>query len=130
MSAREIAIALLLNDAPVTAVVGQRIWPSVAEQRSAMPYILVHKPSQLNRQLVEGDAAWAQSRVSFECIAASAAAADALGDLLYQAFKDVTERTVEYRTVTMRPADLDVDDFSDDRSAYRRIVDFYVDWKG
>lgn len=138
MSARGIVITKLVQTPAIIALLGgNKIWPDHAPQGTTAPYILVHKPAQTTRQLLEGPSCLVQSRVSLECIAASAAAADALGDALYAALGSVTNELIESagspteisRTATIMSANLDTTDYSDDRTVHRRIIDFYVDWR-
>lgn len=138
MSARSVMIAKLLSvPAIVSAVNGEdNIHPSAAPQDAPRPYILVHKPAQDNRQLVEGSAKYPRSRLSFEIIGALAGEADDIGELLYEHLEDVTNETIqiggsppESFTITIVPADFDTDDAADIRNSFRRIVDFYMDWR-
>jgi hypothetical protein len=137
MGARQIAIMKLLAAPAVTALVGDRIYPSVAPQGVVAPYLLVHKPGQINRQLLDADAGWINARVSIECIEYTALGAERLGEAVYAAFRDVTNETVfdnespaaPIASVTILPADLDIDRVADDRQSFGRIIDFYFDFK-
>lgn len=137
MSARELIIRKLLATPAITAVVGDKIYPSQAPQGVVPPFILVTKPGQENRQLLKNSAEMPRARVSLECNAASALGAEDLGDLLYTVLQNVTNEAVgdgaspetTIGTITVMPADSDIDDFDDERLGYRRIIDFYVDWR-
>lgn len=135
MSARGIVIRKLLTAAAVTQVAGERIFPSQAPQDATKPYILVHKPAQQNEQMLGGDAGYPQARVSLEIVGRTGAEVDSLGKLIFDSLKNVTNETVDDgqspatvygRDVTIIPTDFDVDDYSDARKSFRRIIDFYV----
>jgi hypothetical protein len=128
----------MLASPAITAVVGQQIWLSRAKQGAIQPYILIHKPGQVNEQLLSGDAGYPESRVSIECVGKSAAETENLGNTVFDVLKQVANAIVDDgqsptsvigRDVTITTSDFDVDDYSDDRSAYRRIIDFYVRWR-
>lgn len=133
MSARAIIITKLLSVTDLTAALGgDNIWPSQAVQGALKPYVLVHKPAKENRQLLEGDAGYPRARVSIETVASTASDADRIGDIIFNALKNVTNELVtvgptNFR-VTVVPSDFDMDDASNKRDAFRRIIDFYVDF--
>jgi hypothetical protein len=137
MSGRQVVILKLLATPAVTALVGDRIWPGVARQGTAAPFLILHTPGQQNRQLLEGDAGYPRSRVRIECVAASAAAAEALGKAVFEALKNVTNETIaddksptEFSAIaTITPTDFETDGYSDARTAFTHILDFYVDWR-
>lgn len=136
--ARDIVIVKLVSTQDVIDILGgAKIYPSVAPQGVNPPYIVVHKPAQLNRQLVAGPSGYPRARVSLESVAMSAADADTIGELLLSVLGNVTNETIESSgsppevsgVATIMAADFDMDDYSDDRSTYRRIIDFYLDWR-
>lgn len=135
MSALVITIQKLLNS-DVAALVGNRIFPTAAPQEALKPYLIVTKPDEQSRIHLEGPGKYPRSRVSIECNADTAVEVDRLGTKLYDAFANMVNEVVldgqspplsQYKA-TITPADFDFDDYSDDRTAYRRVVDFYVDW--
>jgi sorbitol-specific phosphotransferase system component IIA len=139
MSGVLVAQSKLLSVAAVTSLLGgNAIFLSEAPERQAKPYIVIHKPAQGNPQLLQGDAGMPRSRVSFEIIANNALERERIGEALFNALKDVTRETVlifnsgspsEFYEASFIPTDFDHDDASNDRSAFRRIIDFYVDWQ-
>lgn len=137
MSGRQIVILKLLASPAVTTVVGDRIWPGVAQQGASAPFLVLHTPGKQNRQLLDGDAGYPRSRVRIECVAASAAAAEALGRRVFDALKNVTNETIvddnsppEFSAVaTITPTDFETDGYSDARTAFTHIMDVYVDWR-
>jgi len=132
-AARALVITKLVAYTELTTKLGSaKIWPSQAEQGALKPYVLVHKPAQENRQLLVGDAGFPRARVSIEIVAGTGTDADVIGGIVYAALKDVTNETIivdgTSYSVTVVPTDFDTDDASNKRAAFRRIIDFYVDF--
>lgn len=134
MSALVITVNKLVNS-PVAGDVENRIFPTAALQGAVMPYLIVSKPDEQSRLLLAGAGKYPRSRVSIECIAATAAEADRLGKKVYDAFATMINEVVNdgqsppsSYVATITPADFDFDDYSDERTSFRRVIDFYVDW--
>lgn len=136
MSGLELIIAKLFSTTAITTAVGQKIYPGMAPQNISPPYLVVYKPGQENRQLLAGSAKFPKSRITIEAHGKSASEANDLGELLMQELEDVTNEVVSsgspptaLGTITITPADSDVDDYDDVQQSYRRVIDFYVDWR-
>jgi hypothetical protein len=137
MSGLVLTVAKLFSvPAIVDSTVG-KIFPGVAPQATSGRYIIVYRAGQTNPQLLGGDADMPKVRITTECYGASAAEADALGELVLASLKNVTNEEVlsadspseRLGTITVMPADSDVDDYDDTKETYRRMIDFYVDWR-
>jgi hypothetical protein len=137
MSALTTVIAILVEDDAIAAVVSNRIYPVVATQGAPRPHLVVSLVSEEDEQMLSGAGGYPESRVSVECIADTATAADALGEAVKGALGDVTHRTVGEIdaspslavTATVYKAGADITDAADDRSVFRRVLDFMVRWR-
>jgi hypothetical protein len=137
MGALAIVIDALKSDAGVGTIVGDRIFAVVARQSSARPSIVATLLAENDAQLLAGAARYADARVEVQCIAASATDADRLGEAVKEALEDITKRTFFDNASPPAPwaaADItkegaDLIDASDDRSIFRRVMDFSVRWR-
>jgi hypothetical protein len=130
MSAVAITIQALKAAATVTAVTTTaRIYPMVAPQGATYPNIVVHLISENDTQMVDGPALWAESRVSVECRANSASSALDLGQVVVTAIGGTTNASLAGKTATIWQSGSDYSDYSDDRTVFRRIVDFTLRWR-
>lgn len=137
MSGRQIVIAKLVRATSVAELVGDKVWATVAPQSAPMPYVLVHMPSQGNRQLLDGDAGFPRSRIRVETVATTASAAEVIANRIFDALKNVTNEVIvglgdppEFiASATIVPADTVADGYSDARNGHISVCDFYVDWR-
>jgi hypothetical protein len=137
MSALTTAIALLVEDEAVAGLVADRIYPVVAMQGAPRPHLVVTLLSEEDAQMLDGAGGYPESRVSVECIADTATAADALGEAVKGALEDVTNQVVGEIdsspslavVATVYKAGADITDAADDRSVFRRVLDFMVRWR-
>lgn len=137
MSGLALIVAKLFSVTAITDLVDEKIFPGTAPQNTPPRYIIVYRAGQTNPQLLGGNADMPKSRISVEVYGVSAADADALGEIVFDALKNVTNETVfdagspaaPIGTITVMPADSDVDDYDDQKLSYRRTIDFYVDWR-
>jgi hypothetical protein len=138
MSAQNIAIAALMTDEAVRAAVDRRIYAVEAPQRTVRPYLIVRLLSDSDQYILEGAGHWRISRVEVQCIADSATDADQLGEMVSAALGDLNNSVFTYPadspemtfTATSEKAGGDYCDSSADRSVFRRISDFRINWRG
>lgn len=137
MSALTLTISKLFSVAAIVEAVGVKIFPGAAPQNTDPQYLIVYKSSQDNLQLLSGNADMPKARMTVESYGNSASEADALGELVFESLKNVTNEQVlgpgspgeVVGTITIVPTDSDVDDYDDTKQSYRRMIDFYVDWR-
>ena len=128
MSAIEIVTAILLADATITGKVGTAVTPLVARQGQALPYITLDLVSEDEDQHLVGATGSFEARVAVHFHGATYGEADALAEDGKAALGNVTNRAVAGATVSVWKDGADVSDFADDRSLYRRIIDFTARW--
>lgn len=129
MSALAIVINLLVANGDVAGATGGRIYPLVAPQGKPLPFVTVSVVAEEDSQMLEGAGRFYDALVSVAGHAASAADADELAEAIKTAIEDVTNEVVDEKTATVLKAGADVMDHSDDRSIYRRTVDYRVRWQ-
>ena len=137
MSALRIVTILLRTDAALAGIVGDRIYPVVAPQEAARPYIVASLIGEDDFHILTGSGGFWASRVEVQAIADSAAAVDALGETIKDVLGDVTARNVAdggsppdfTALANVLKQGSDVTDYSDDRTVFRRIIDFSVHWR-
>lgn len=111
-----------------------RVYPVMAPEltpqtlAASLPDIIVHRVSEAaHYTLSETGARLYDSRITFECRAQSFTAADALGEQIKIAIEG-RAFTFAGRTCTFFKAESDFSDFSEDRSIFRRMMDFMGHW--
>lgn len=138
MSALTIVTRLLLNASPVTAVVGDKVRSYGAEQGLTTPFLVLNLAGGDDEQMLDGAGKYRAQRVSIEAISGNRAQANSLGDLIIDALGDVVKETVFGAgspapviavDVDVFEAGADLTDSSDDRSTFRRVIDFSVRWR-
>jgi hypothetical protein len=68
-------ISLLIHDAAVASLVGDRVWPGVAKQGTAKPYAVVQEISRDDDYTTVGASGFVQSRMQVDSYGESYAAA-------------------------------------------------------
>jgi len=137
MSALELAIRLLQTAGPVTAIVDIGVWPGIAPQVAAMPYVVVNLIGETDEQMLSGAGRMYETRLEIACVAGSITAANALGEAVKTALEDLTNHSVigagdppaDLGRVNTWKTGADVTDWSDDRSSFRRLMDFGLRWR-
>jgi hypothetical protein len=137
MSATRIAILALLGDPLLESLVDTRIYAVSAPQGATFPYLVVSLVSELDEQMLAGAGVYPEARVSIACVAKSAAEADAIGEAVKLAIQDTTNAPITdgesppgfSATATIMKEATDFQDHSDDRSVFRRVMDFSVRWR-
>ncbi|AZO29424.1 DUF3168 domain-containing protein [Mesorhizobium sp. M1B.F.Ca.ET.045.04.1.1] len=131
MSALEIAITKLTATSAVTSITtAAGIYPIDLPQGASAPCLVVNIVSGFDEQMLDGAGKYYRHRVTVECNAYTADEAMALGDAVMSALQENINATIgSFSGVTTQFADLDRTDTSDDRSTYRRLLDFFIRWR-
>ena len=131
MSALEIAVTKLGATSSVTTITGAiGIYPISLPQTAAPPCVLVNIVSGQDEHMLTGAGKLYLHRVSVECLATTAAGVMALGDAVMAALEDNANATIgSFTGVSTQWADIDRTDLSDDRTVYRRTLDFFIRWR-
>lgn len=131
MSALSIAITKLAATSAVTSkTTVARIYPIVFPQTASLPCLVANVVSGYDEHMLDGAGKYYRNRISIECLAASAEEVIALGDAVMSALQDNVNATIgAFTGVTTQFADLDRTDYSDDRTTYRRTLDFFIRWR-
>ncbi|HEV7344556.1 MAG TPA: DUF3168 domain-containing protein [Devosia sp.] len=134
MSAIKLAIHLLLDDAGITGLVGTDVYPVAAPQEKGLPYIAVSLVWEEQETILAGHLDAYTSRVSFACVAASLSAADAIAEAIKDAMSGVVNTNVldgqgqRMATVTAWKEGTDMTDYTEDRTVFRRLLDYRMRW--
>lgn len=134
MSATAIAVRLLLANDDLNTAVSSRVYPVVAPQSKALPYVVVSLVYESQDVVLEGQRDGYSSRVSVHCIAEKPEAADRLGELVKRALSSVIHQTVAdgasqpMAVATVLKDGTDLLDFNDDRTVFRRLLDYSIRW--
>lgn len=128
MSGLSIAITKLVATPAVTAITtSARIYPIMFPQNAALPCVVVNITSGRDEHMLTGAGGYYQQRVTVECLAESASAAMTLGDKVRSALESNVNATIgSFTGVSTQFADFERTDYSDDRSTYRRSLDFFI----
>lgn len=131
MSALAVAIAALLADSGVTAIVATNIYPVEAPQAVPAPYIVVNLIGESSDRHLSGVAAkYYAARVSVECISATATEMNLLGEAVKNALEGVTKQTIAGATdVDILKEASDYSGVNDTRTLKMRVMDFSVRWR-
>lgn len=131
MSALKIAVTKLAATSAVTDITtAVGIYPITMPQAAVPPCLIVNVVSGQDEHMLTGAGKYYRHRVSVECLATTALGAEALGAAVMTALQDNANATIgSFTGVATQFADSDRTDFSDDRSVYRRTVDFFIRWR-
>ena len=131
MSALQIAIDKLVATAGVTAITtAAGIYPEEMPQNALMPCIVVNIVSGQDEHMLTGAGGYYRHRVSVECNAANPLVAQQLGNAVMAALQTNVNATIgDFTGVSTSFADTELTGRSDDRSASRRILDFFIRWR-
>lgn len=134
MSATAIAVRLLLADEDLNSAVAGRVYPVVAPQTKTLPYLVVSLVYESQDVVLDGQRDGYSSRVSVHCVADKPEAADRLGELVKRALSCVIHQTVNdgasqpMAVATVLKNGTDLLDFNDDRTVFRRLLDYDFRW--
>lgn len=88
MSVTVLLIEALAQAAPVTAMVGNRIYAGRSPQEATLPHLVVAKTSEAERYDLEAATGYCESRVVVVCRAALHGQAEALGSAVVAALRN------------------------------------------
>ncbi len=134
MSATAIAVRLLLADEDLNLAVSGRVYPVTAPQAKTLPYVVASLVYEAQDRVLQGQRDGYSSRVSVHCVADKPEAADRLGELVKQALSCVIHQTVSdgasqpMAVATVLKDGTDLLDFNDDRTVFRRLLDYSIRW--
>lgn len=121
-----ITIQALLADAPVTAVVGDRVHPIEAPQGDTLPNIVVHLIAEPTDPLLCEDAP--VSRVQVDSRAGDATTAVTLGETVKTALGTIINQTIAGKRATIQKEGSDGTGKNDKADTFVRHTDFNVHW--
>ena len=132
MSGIGIVLAKLVTLPAVVSAVGGigKLYPIEADQGVPPPYIVVNHMNVADTQMLAGAGEYYESRIRVMIVGATRDAVENLGTTIVTEFGRVVKQSFAGATdIDFRKADMDMSDSADDRSTFRRIVDYYVNWR-
>lgn len=130
----DIITEILLADAGVVALVGNRIYPLMSPQNSALPNIVVTQVSDNDPMHLAGAARLPESRVSVVSRGATATQMMNVADAVKVALRDIIHETVGgspplSTDVCVYKTAVDITSVFDDPISYEQSVDYMVRWR-
>lgn len=101
MAAELVIFDVLSNDAAVSALVSDRIYPDEAEPNATAPYIVYEMPSMEPFNTTQGYTGLGNWTHVVQCYAATRIACNDLARKVFDAFKDLSPTTVGGQTVSV-----------------------------
>lgn len=130
MSALAIVIAKLKATSGVTSITGAKgIYPIDLPQDASPPCVIANIVTGDDELMLTGAGKYYRGLVTVECLAVTPDAVIALGNAVIAALEDVVSQTLAGHVANILKGNSDFTDISDDRSTYRRTVDFKVRWR-
>lgn len=131
MSAINLTIKALLAQSTVTAITSTRIHQDPLKLGTLLPAIAVAKSSEFEERLLQGSSQYRFASVQIHCIAEEKEDADALGEVVHSAMRDLLYNNGNsppssasfHREVT------DYSDYASNLSSFRRVVAYEVRWR-
>jgi len=114
-------IAHLLADAGVSALVGTRIYPSLASQNAAAPYVVLRRVSTVGKRGTGGPAGLDRARIQIESYADTYGEAKSLAVAIRTAL-DGTAIT----NIRLSQFETEHDDFDEAAELHRTISEFFT----
>lgn len=133
MSAISIVVKLLEANAAAKAL-SKYVYPYDAPQEAAKPYFVVNVASEMDELTLQGAGEYERTRVSVECVAATATLAEQMSTAAKVALGNVIKQQVivgssRFKDVDVTYANFGLSDSASDRSAYVRTRHFYCRWR-
>lgn len=131
MSALSIVRTKLAATAAVTALVSNRIYPIIFPQEAVLPCIVLNIISGADIAAhLAGQGGYYRHRIRTEMLDDDASDLDSLSDAVLAALNGVIKATIANCVdVDILFGGLDMTDYSDDRTTFRRLLDFDVTWR-
>lgn len=136
MNALTIFRQLLAENSGVTDLVDTRIYVAMRKQNDPLPALVIRSVYEDQDIVLAGARQGFENRMSVECIAASAGAAQDLGEAVKAALESVIHHsilsdesppTVEAKATCWKEG-TDILDFTEEPEIFRRIIDFRMRW--
>jgi hypothetical protein len=128
MRALSIVHAILTAAAPVIAIVGSRVYYSVAPQGSPLPYCVLIGTAERDETLLAGAAQYPEGLISVACYADDFPTVEALGNAVIAAAQEAVG-TWRGRAATVMRDEGDSFDWLPGDRTHRRIVGFRVRYR-
>ncbi len=136
MSATELTMRLLRADIGVVGYCSDRVYPGRSPQGGEIPNIVVSLISEEQETILAGHQDAYVSRVSIACHGQYYNIADAIGEQVKEAMALAIHKPVfndespaeEIATVTAWKATTDLVDHDEERTIFRRIMDYRIRW--
>ncbi|MFN9110104.1 MAG: DUF3168 domain-containing protein [Bacteroidota bacterium] len=130
----EIVVSLLLDDAGVAALVGNRIFPVLAPQNAVMPNIVVTQISDNDPPHLGGASRLPDSRLSIVSRGSTATEMMNVADAVKAALRDVIHQSVGGSPplsddVTIWKTAVDITSVFDNPTTYEQSVDYMIRWR-
>lgn len=127
MSAEAVVYALLSGAAPVTAIVDTKIYPAVAPEGTALPFLVYEEVSRIDRHAVSlADPAMVTTRMQITAVADHYAQLKTLLAAVHAACSNRRGLVAGIPDVCTRPAGRGPDLFDGERSVFSQSIDFMV----
>ncbi len=107
---------LLKNDTGVKALINARVYPLVAPQNTAKPYITYRVVAGLKIQTMKGDIFQGSYRMQLDCYGTSYASVKAIS----QAVKSCLVGFMASNSINI------MDDYEDETGLFKQIIDFKI----
>ncbi|PBB85737.1 DUF3168 domain-containing protein [Mesorhizobium sp. WSM3876] len=128
MSGAAIVRAILAADGAVGALVGDRIFYTVAPQEAGLPNIVLVKGGLSETLMLAGESGYPEERVTIVCHGADFAVVEGLGDAVLTATKDKAG-TFGGKSGTVWRDDVEAGDYLPTTRTHRRVVGIKVRWR-
>lgn len=133
-NALEIIVSILLDDAGVAALVGNRIYPLLAPQNSVMPNIVITQISDNDPLHLGGASQLPESRVSVVSRGQTVTEMMNIADAVRAALRDIIHETVGSSPVLssdvcVYKTAVDITATFDNPTVYEQSVDYMVRWR-
>lgn len=128
MSALPIVESILSAAAPVTAIVGNRIFYTTAPQGAARPHLVMVQTVERDENLLDGQAQYPESLVNVIVVGDDFPAVENLGNAVIAALQDAAG-TYRGKHASLSREDVDSFDFMPGDRVHRRILGFAVRYR-
>ena len=128
MSALPIVESILSAAAPVTALVGNRIFYTTAPQGAASPHLVMVQTVERDEKLLAGQAQYPESLINVIAVADDFPTVETLGNAVIAALQDAAG-TYRGRHAALAREDVDSFDFLPGDRVHRRILGFAVRYR-
>lgn len=128
MSALPIVESILTAAAPVTAIVGNRIFYATAPQGAPRPHLVVIQTVERDERLLAGQAQYPESLVNVIVVGDDFPTVETLGNAVIAVLQDAAG-TYRGKHVSLAREDVDSFDFLPGDRTHRRILGFSIRYR-